>query len=43
MVAAPLFAKALTDRWSAAVLVAGLIAFDGFFIYHASEARSVIG
>ena len=37
---APLWAKSLTDRWSAAVLVATLIAFDGQFIYYASEARS---
>ena len=40
LVTATWFAKVLTDRWSAAVLVAGLIAFDGQFIYYASEARS---
>jgi len=40
LIFAPLWAKSLTDRWSAAVLVAGLIAFDGQFIYYASEARS---
>ncbi len=40
MVVAAFWAKQLTQRWSAAVLVAGLIAFDGQFIFYASEARS---
>ena len=40
LIVAPLWAKCLTDRWSAALLVAGLIAFDGQFIYYACEARS---
>ena len=40
MIVAAIWAKGLTNRWSAAVLVAGLIAFDGQFIYYASEARS---
>ena len=40
MVIASLWAKHLTNRWSAAILVAGLIAFDGQFIFYSSEARS---
>jgi hypothetical protein len=40
MIVASFWAKHLTNRWSAAVLVAGLIAFDGQFIFYASEARS---
>ena len=35
-----LWARALTNRWSAAILVAGLVAFDGQFIFYATEARS---
>ena len=40
LVAAPWFAKTMTGRWSAAALVAALIAFDGQFIFYAGEARS---
>ncbi len=40
LIAAPFFAWKLSNRWSAAVLVAGLIAFDGQFIYYSGEARS---
>ena len=40
MIVAAFWTKHLTNRWSAAVLVAGLIAFDGQFIFYASEARS---
>ena len=40
LVAGPLFAKSISDRWSAAALVAALIAFDGQFIFYAAESRS---
>ena len=40
MIVASLWARSLTNRWSAAVLVAALIAFDGQFIFYATEARS---
>jgi hypothetical protein len=40
LILAPLWARKLTNRWSAAILVAGLVAFDGQFIYYATEARS---
>ncbi|QEG24134.1 glycosyltransferase family 39 protein [Mariniblastus fucicola] len=40
LIVAPWWARTLTNRWSAAFLVAGLIAFDGQFIFYASEARS---
>lgn len=36
---AALWTRSLTQRWSAALLVAALITFDGQFIYYASEAR----
>ena len=40
MIVASLWAQKLTKHWSAAFLVAGLIAFDGQFIFYATEARS---
>lgn len=40
MIVAAFWAKHLTNRWSAACLVAGLLAFDGQFIFYATEARS---
>ena len=33
IIIASLWARALTSRWSAAILVAGLVAFDGQFIF----------
>ena len=39
MIIASFWARSLTNRWSAAILAAGLIAFDGQFIFYATEAR----